>query len=83
MNTLDIARRMAELGQYEDTWAYTLALQEGGLAPEEEMEAALYILQTEGNYKVAYEASLSTAAFGQSAAFISAFHVRTAGAVLA
>lgn len=83
MNTLDIARRMAELGQYEDAWAYTLALQEGGLAPEEEMEAALYILQTEGNYKVAYEASLSTASSGQSAAFISAFHVRTADAVLA
>ena len=55
MNTLEIARRMAELGnEPEACRAYTLALQEGGLVPKEELEAALYILQTEGDYKVAY-----------------------------
>lgn len=55
MNTLEIARRCAELNQAEEACrAYTLVLQEGGLAPEEEMEAAIYILQMGGNYKVAY-----------------------------
>ena len=55
MDALEIARRMAELGSKEDACnAYTLALQGGELAPEEEMEAALYILQAGGNYKVAY-----------------------------
>ena len=55
MNVIEIARRMAELGGRKDACrAYTLALQEGGLAPEEEMEAALYILQAEGDYRVAY-----------------------------
>ena len=55
MNTLEIARRMAELEQHEDACrAYTLALREDGLVPEEELEAALYILQAEGDYKVAY-----------------------------
>ena len=55
MNALDIARRMAELGNAEDACqAYTLAVEAGGLAPEEEMEAALCLLQFGGNYKVAY-----------------------------
>ena len=55
MNAIEIARRMAELGDGEVACrAYVLALQEGGLAPEEEMEAALYIFQAEGDYKVAY-----------------------------
>ncbi|MBD5117676.1 MAG: hypothetical protein HDT37_00900 [Clostridiales bacterium] len=55
MNAMEIARRMAELDGREDACrAYTLALQGGGLAPEEEMEAALYILQAEGDYRVAY-----------------------------
>ena len=55
MNAIEIARRMAELGNTEDACrAYTLAVQQGGLSPEGEMEAALYILQMEGNYKVAY-----------------------------
>ena len=55
MNTLEIARRCAELGNPQDAChAYTLALQENLLAPEEELEAALYILQAQGDYKVAY-----------------------------
>ncbi len=55
MNAMEIARRMAELGNAEDACqAYTLAVEAGGLAPEEEMEAALCLLQFGGNYKVAY-----------------------------
>ena len=55
MNAIEIARRMADLGSAEDACqAYTLALRSGGLAPEEEMEAAVYILQSGGDYKVAY-----------------------------
>ena len=55
MNAIEIARRMAELGSTEDACqAYTLALHGGELAPEEEMEAAVYILQSGGDYKVAY-----------------------------
>lgn len=54
MQAIEIARRMAELGQEKDArQAYNLALgQEPG--PEEKMEAALYILQSGGDYKVAY-----------------------------
>lgn len=56
MRAIEIARRMVELGSYEDACkAYTLALHEsGGQAPEEEMEAAVYLLQTGGSYKTAY-----------------------------
>ncbi|MBD5098008.1 MAG: hypothetical protein HDT35_00335 [Clostridiales bacterium] len=55
MDAIEIARRMAELGSAEDACqAYTLALRGGTLAPEEEMEAAVYILQSGGDYKVAY-----------------------------
>ena len=55
MQAIEIARRMAELGSAEDACqAYTLALHGGELAPEEEMEAAAYILQSGGDYKVAY-----------------------------
>lgn len=55
MNAIEIARRMAELGSTEDArQAYTLALRSGEIAPEEEMEAAVYILQSGGDYKVAY-----------------------------
>ena len=53
-NALDIARRMAELGQREDACrAYILALTDG-LEPEAELEAALYLLQFGGDYQIAY-----------------------------
>ena len=40
MDTIKIARRLAELGQTADAQrAYTLALQAAGLSPEEELEA--------------------------------------------
>ena len=61
MNALDIARRLAELGQTTEACkAYTLALAAAdGSRPEEELEGALYILQMGGSYKVAYDALLS------------------------
>lgn len=56
MNALDIARRMAELNRPEDACrAYTLALAQEQL-PEDTLEAALYILQAGGDYKVSYTA---------------------------
>ncbi len=58
MQAIEIARRMAALGQEKDACqAYELALHQSS-APEEEMESALYILQSGGNYKVAYTAFL-------------------------
>ena len=60
MEALDIARRMAELGQPEEAGqAYTLALHNGGISPEEELEAAIYLLQSGGDYKTAYTTFLS------------------------
>ena len=60
MEAIDIARRMAELNQTEEACrAYTLALHSGSLTPEEEMEGAIYILQSGGDYKVAYTCFLS------------------------
>lgn len=60
MEAIDIARRMAELNQTEEACrAYTLALHSGPLTPEEEMEGAIYILQSGGDYKVAYTCFLS------------------------
>ena len=59
MRAIEIARRMVELGSYEDACkAYTLAIHESE-APAEEMEAALYLLQTGGSYKAAYTCFLN------------------------
>ena len=55
MNAIDIARRCAELGTPSDAnSAYVLALHQGGLSPEERLEAAVYLLRMGGDYKVAY-----------------------------
>lgn len=60
MEALNIARRMVQLDKpQEAVQAYTLALHNGGLAPEEELEAALCLLQLGGSYKAAYTAFLS------------------------
>lgn len=60
MQAIEIARRMAELGQPEEALrAYTLAAHEGGLAPEEELEAAAFILQAGGNYQISYTCFLN------------------------
>ena len=55
MQTIDIARRCAELNAVADANnAYVVALHQGGLAPEERMEAAVYLLRMGGNYRIAY-----------------------------
>ena len=56
MQAIEIARRLAELGEAERACeAYTLAIHENsGADPAQDMEAAVYILQEGGNYKVAY-----------------------------
>jgi len=55
MRAIEIARRMAELGETKEAWkAYALALQDSGCLPEEELEAALYLLHSGGDYKAAY-----------------------------
>ena len=55
MDALQIARRMAELNRpKEAAQAYTLALHQGSLAPQEELEAAAWLLQSGENYQAAY-----------------------------
>lgn len=56
MNAIEIARKLAALGQQQDACnAYHLALQQlQGQDPAAEMEAALYIFQSGGDYKVSY-----------------------------
>ena len=61
MDTIEIARRLAELGQTEDAQAaYSLVLQEAAERnPELELEAASYLFFSQGNYQVAYTAFVS------------------------
>ena len=55
MDALQIARRMAQLNRpMEAAQAYVLALHSGSLAPEEELEAAAYLLQSGEEYQTAY-----------------------------
>ena len=56
MNAIEIARRLAELGETEKACgAYNLAIQENnGADPAQDMEAAVYILQEGGDYKLPY-----------------------------
>lgn len=55
MEAIQIARRLAELNKSKEACqAYAVALHTGGLAPEEELGAASYILQHGGDYKVSY-----------------------------
>ncbi len=54
MEAIEIARKLAGLGQSGDAVrAYGLAVQQGA-APIEQMEAAAYILQNGGDYRVSY-----------------------------
>ena len=61
MDTIEIARRLAELGQTEEAQAaYSLFLQEAAERnPELELEAASYLFFSQGNYQVAYTAFVS------------------------
>ena len=56
MQAIEIARRMAELGNAAQACrAYTLAIHENnGADPALDMEAAVYLLQSGGDYRVAY-----------------------------
>lgn len=56
MEAIEIARKLADYGQKAEACrAYVLAIHEsGGRSPEEELEAAAYILQAGGNYKISY-----------------------------
>ena len=56
MKALEIARKLAALGSAEEACqAYSLVIHEGG-DPAGELEAAVYILQAGGNYKISYTA---------------------------
>ena len=61
MDTIEIARRLAELGQTEEAQAaYSLVLQEAAERnPELELEAASYLFFSQGNYQLAYTAFVS------------------------
>lgn len=60
MKTIELARKLAEHKQVEDAQnAYSIALEQEELAPEEEMEAAIYLLVSEGNYQIAYTTFVS------------------------
>ena len=62
MDTIEIARRLAELGQTEEAQAaYSLVLQEAAERnPELELEAASYLFFSQGNYQVTYTANRRT-----------------------
>ena len=67
MRAIEIARRLAELGQNEQACqAYTLYLhQNSGEDPASQLEAALFLLQMGGNYKIAYTAFRNLYARGE------------------
>lgn len=55
MEAIEIARRLAALGEKEKAVrAYGVAIHENSLEPAAELEAAAYILQNGGDYKVSY-----------------------------
>lgn len=59
MNTIDAARRLAQLGQIQEAQkAYSLVINEGG-EPAQQLEGALYILQSGGGYQVSYTVLLN------------------------
>ena len=60
MTPVEIARRLAEIGQVQDAQqAYALVLQQEDRTPEEELEAAQYIFFSKGNYRVSYTTFVS------------------------
>lgn len=65
MNAIEIARRMAQLGETgEALRAYAVAMN-GELSPRERLEAATYTLQNGGDYKIAYTALIALYRTGQ------------------
>lgn len=63
---IELARKMAELAQKEEAQkAYAMVLQQAERTPEEELEAATYILFSKGEYRVAYTTFVSLHQRGQ------------------
>lgn len=59
MRAIEIARKLSGYGQTEEACkAYVLAVHEEGCDPAEKMEGAMYILQFQGDYQVAYDCFL-------------------------
>ena len=55
MNIIELARKAAALGDQESARrAYEVAVNDAATAPEEKLEAAAYILQNGGDYKISY-----------------------------
>ena len=53
MDTIELARRLAALGQPDEARrAYTMALENA--SPEARLEAAIYIFQSGGDYRISY-----------------------------
>ena len=53
MTAIEIAKRLSQLGQHKDACdAYVVALQSPDITPPERMEAACFILQYGGDYRV-------------------------------
>lgn len=60
MTMVEVARRLAELGQPDKALeAYTTALKQKNIIPEEQLEAACAVLQYGEDYKLAYDALLA------------------------
>jgi len=65
MEALEIARKLARYGESAGACKGYAAAVAQGLEPEEELEAAAYILQFGGDYKVAYDSFLKLYGQGQ------------------
>lgn len=55
MNAIEIARKLAELGETQDAVkAFELALSQNDLTPAEELEASGYIFYSNGDYRITF-----------------------------
>ena len=60
MQPMELARKLASFKKVKEAQkAFTIALEQGELTPEEELEAASYLLVSQGDYKVAYTTFVS------------------------
>ena len=60
MTAMEIARQFVQYKEKEKAQqAYGLAIQQGGLTPEDELEAASYLFFSQGVYKIAYTCFVS------------------------
>lgn len=60
MKTIELARKLAGYDQVDDAQrAYRIAISQGGLSPEEELEAAVYLFHSQDDYKIPYTSFIS------------------------